>query len=241
MLVLASAPPIDILAKERKETFQLRMELTCLSNLLENSRAKEAIRKDGRRRLVEKWQMRWHIDQSRRWTQRLIPEVATWLDRKHVQVGFYLTQALSGHGCFNVYLKRFKKIPCGQCRAHILCLRQVGRGKRDCRSGSRRTTHSWHDGLPDALVWTKMDAYWVIRHPGDEDEGARWACGARQQRSPVEIASGPAPTVLRLGRTWLSASIGEGIFLFLPWLAWLVKKKILFFVQHLIFQLKISV
>ena len=33
------------------------------------------------------------------------------------------------------------------------------------------------------------------------------------------FASGPAPAVLRLGRTWLSASIGGGIFLFLPWLA----------------------
>ena len=53
-----------------------------------------------------------------------------------------------------------------------------------------------------------MDAYRVIRHPGDEDEGARWACRAQQQRGPVEIASGPAPTVLRLGRIWLSASIG---------------------------------
>ena len=38
-----------------------------------------------------------------------------------------------------------------------------------------------------------MDTYRVIRHPGDEDEGARWACRARQQRGPVEIASGPAP------------------------------------------------
>ena len=67
-----------------------------------------------------------------------------------------------------------------------------------------------------------MDAYRVIRHPGDEDEGARWACGARQQRRPVEIASGPAPAVLRLGWTQLSASIGGEIFLFLPWLARLV-------------------
>ena len=46
-----------------------------------------------------------------------------------------------------------------------------------------------------------MDAYRVIRHPGDEDEGPQWTCGARQQRGPVEIASGPAPAVLRLGRT----------------------------------------
>ena len=61
-----------------------------------------------------------------------------------------------------------------------------------------------------------MDAYRVIRHRGDEEEGARWACRARQQRGPVEIASGPAPAVLRLGRTWLSASFGGGIALFLP-------------------------
>ena len=72
-----------------------------------------------------------------------------------------------------------------------------------------------------------MDAYQVISHPGDEDEGARWACGARQQRGPVEIASGPAPAFLRLGRNWLSTSFGGGgggggILLFLPWLMRLV-------------------
>ena len=67
-----------------------------------------------------------------------------------------------------------------------------------------------------------MDAYRVIRHPCDEDEGARWTCRARQQLGPVEIASGPALAVLRLGRTWLSASIGGGIFLFIPWLVRLV-------------------
>ena len=110
VLVLASVPPIDILAEERKETFQLRKELTCLTNLQEIARAKEAIRKVGRRRLIEKWQTRWHGDQFGRWTHCLIPELATWLDRKHTQVGSYLAQALSGHGCFNAYLKRFKKI-----------------------------------------------------------------------------------------------------------------------------------
>ena len=57
VLVLASVPPIDLLAEERKETFQLRKELTCLSNPQVIARAK-AICKDGRRRLVEKWQTR---------------------------------------------------------------------------------------------------------------------------------------------------------------------------------------
>ena len=54
-----------------------------------------------------------------------------------------------------------------------------------------------------------MDTYRVIRHPGDEDEGARWACRARQQRVPVEIASGPAPAQ--------SMKIGERSFLFISY------------------------
>ena len=53
--------------------------------------------------------MRWHDEQIGRLTYRLIPELATWLNRKHGKVGFYLAQALSGHGCFNTCLKRFKK------------------------------------------------------------------------------------------------------------------------------------
>ena len=114
------------------------------------------------------------------------------------------------------------QIPCGQCRAHTLCLCQVGRGKRGCQSGSERTTQSWHDGLSHPPVWTKMDVYRVIRHPGDEDERAWWACEVRWQREPVEIASGPAPEVLRLGRTWLSASFRGRILLFLPWMVRLV-------------------
>ena len=77
VLVLASVSRIDLLAEERKETFQLRKELTCLTNLQVIARAKEAIRKDGRRRLVEKWQTRWHGDQSGRWVPGLIPELAT--------------------------------------------------------------------------------------------------------------------------------------------------------------------
>ena len=56
---------------------------------------------------------------------RLIPELATWLDRKHGQVGFYLAQALSGHGCFNAYLKRFKKRDdesCHYCKCTALAI-----------------------------------------------------------------------------------------------------------------------
>ena len=116
VLVMASVPPTELLAKERKETFQLRKELTCITNLQEIACTNEAIRKDGRRRLDQKWQTRWHDVQSGRWTYRLISELTTWLNRKHGPVGFYLAQALLGHGCFNVYLRRFKKTEVESCR-----------------------------------------------------------------------------------------------------------------------------
>ena len=77
ILILASVLPIDLLAEERQETFQLHKELTCITNLQEIARAKEAICKDGRHRFVERWQTRWHGEQTARWTYRLIPEPAT--------------------------------------------------------------------------------------------------------------------------------------------------------------------
>ena len=90
-MILASVLTTDLLAEERQETFQLRKELTC-TKLHEIARAKEAIRKeairkeairkDGRRRLVKKCQMRWHGEQTERWTYHLIPELATWLSRE---------------------------------------------------------------------------------------------------------------------------------------------------------------
>ena len=65
-LVLASVPPIDLLAKERQETFKLHKELTCISDLQEIARSKEFIREVGRHRLDERWQMRWHGEQTGR-------------------------------------------------------------------------------------------------------------------------------------------------------------------------------
>ena len=85
VLVLASVSPMDLLAEERKKNFQLRKELTCLTTLQEIIRAKQAIRKDGRRRLVAKWQSRWHGDQSGSsppgWIESTVKSAFTWRKR----------------------------------------------------------------------------------------------------------------------------------------------------------------
>lgn len=53
-----------------------------------------------------KWQQEWDNAENGRWTHRLIPNVSTWVNREHGEVNFYLTQFLSGHGCFRQYLHR---------------------------------------------------------------------------------------------------------------------------------------
>ena len=67
-VVLASAPLIDFLGKKGHETFKLRKKLTCMTNQLVIARAKEAFRKEERRKLVEIWQTRWHSEQTGNWT-----------------------------------------------------------------------------------------------------------------------------------------------------------------------------
>ena len=53
------------------------------------------------------WQQMWDTSTAGRWTHRLIPNISTWIDRKYGDVSHYLTQLLSGHGCFKAYQKRF--------------------------------------------------------------------------------------------------------------------------------------
>ena len=103
-------------------------------------------------RFVEKWLTRWHGQQTRKWTYHLIPELATWLKKKHREVGLYLAQALSGALCFNAYLRRLKKRDeemCHYCDTHVdnaehalfVCAK-VGHGKGGRRSGSGCRAHS---------------------------------------------------------------------------------------------------
>ncbi|CAB0040032.1 unnamed protein product [Trichogramma brassicae] len=50
-----------------------------------------------------------------RWTHRLIPSIAAWIERRHGEVNYHLTQLLSGHGCFRSYLCRTKNDTSSSC------------------------------------------------------------------------------------------------------------------------------
>ena len=70
-----------------------------------------------RRDTMAKWQQEWDNAEKGRWTHRLIPNVSTWVNKKHGEVNFYLTQFLSGHGCFRTYLHRFGHASSPSCPA----------------------------------------------------------------------------------------------------------------------------
>ena len=44
-----------------------------------------------------------------RWTHTLIRTIKEWTTRDHVRFEYWIMQALSGHGCFGVYLSKYKK------------------------------------------------------------------------------------------------------------------------------------
>lgn len=91
--VLASMVPIGLLVREDMRCYELRR--------VEGHRASARIA------TMAEWQRSWDDSTKGRWTYRMIPNLARWVNRTHGEINFYLTQVLSGHGCFRQYLHRF--------------------------------------------------------------------------------------------------------------------------------------
>ena len=91
--VIAGMIPMGITLEEDSECYKRKNTI--------------GIRKIVRAESLVKWQQTWDTAEKGRWTHRLIPILSTWVNRKHGEVNFYLTQFLSGHGCFRKYLHRF--------------------------------------------------------------------------------------------------------------------------------------
>lgn len=84
--VVSGVPPIDLQIRERRERY--------------TGVGKEAAREN----LLRCWQQKWNNGQYGRWTYRLIQNIEIWLNRPFGEVDYYLTQALTGHGCFRKFL-----------------------------------------------------------------------------------------------------------------------------------------
>ena len=105
---------------------------------------------------MAKWQQEWNSAKKGRWTHRLIPNLPVWLDRKHGEANFHLTQFLSGHGCFRKYLHRCGHATSPCCPACAEIEETPEHVIFDCpRFGSIRSTMlviSRADTSPDNIV-----------------------------------------------------------------------------------------
>lgn len=72
-------------------------------------------RQGAEEKMIQAWQARWDRGEKGRWTYKLITDIRSWYKRRHGNIDFHLTQALTGHGCFQAYLKRFGKTNSEAC------------------------------------------------------------------------------------------------------------------------------
>ena len=75
-------------------------------------------KKEAREETLREWQNEWcgkPADAPGSWTRHLIPDLVRWFGRKHGETTYYLTQVLTGHGCFQKYLHKIHKAPDPRC------------------------------------------------------------------------------------------------------------------------------
>ena len=67
----------------------------------------------------------WDGSTKRKWTHRLIRQVDRWINRRHGEVNYYLSQMLSGHGCFRAYFYKFKHEETPECPTSVGILKNT--------------------------------------------------------------------------------------------------------------------
>ena len=83
--IMAGLVLIEILTVERKQLYEQRSSI-----LGEQEELKKIMRQDS----LQRWQEKWGASEKRRWTHPRIPLVDNWVNGKHGEVSYYLTDAL---------------------------------------------------------------------------------------------------------------------------------------------------
>ncbi|XP_029176137.1 uncharacterized protein LOC114944424 [Nylanderia fulva] len=105
--VIAGMILIKVIAIKRKQLYEQRST---------NPEDKKELKRITRQDSLQRWQEKWNTSVKGRWTHRLIPKVESWINRKHGEVNYYLTQMLSNHGCYKAF-HRFKYEDMPDCPA----------------------------------------------------------------------------------------------------------------------------
>ena len=104
--VIAGLLQIEVIADEWKRLYRRGKSA--------NTNA-EQMKDEERQSSLLRWQQGWDKADKGRWTYRLIPHLDKWISRRYGSVNYYLTQMLSGHGCFRAYLYKHKYEDSPEC------------------------------------------------------------------------------------------------------------------------------
>ncbi|CAB0041553.1 unnamed protein product [Trichogramma brassicae] len=99
--VLAGIPPLALLADERTQLY---------------GRRQEDAKDEERLATLSKLQEAWDQSTKARWTHRLIPNIRVWIERRHGELNYHLTQLLTGHGFFKHHSRRYDHNHSAQCQ-----------------------------------------------------------------------------------------------------------------------------
>lgn len=111
--LMARMPPWDLVAAERKRTFNRIKDARALGPV-EPSDIKR-IHMEERAVLAHEWLGRLQDPNvsGRRTADAITPIFQEWMNRRWGGVSFHLTQIVTGHGCFGSYLHRIGRQPVG--------------------------------------------------------------------------------------------------------------------------------
>lgn len=79
--------------------------------------SKKAVKIEERKATITLWQARGSTSSNASWTRLAIPDVSRWLGRTvpEVPLTYHMTQALTGHGCFQHYLHQRGRAASSRC------------------------------------------------------------------------------------------------------------------------------
>lgn len=116
LCVLSGVIPLTILVDERRRVY-LQTKLIPLAIDNRHSLVK-AIKVAERSESLRIWQANWVASKVGRYTFSHLPSIQEWFDWGPPLLDFYLTQALTGHGCFGDFLFRIGRAETPKC---IMC------------------------------------------------------------------------------------------------------------------------
>lgn len=97
--MISGVPPADLLVEERVRRAR-----------------KDQDANEIRSEIYAKWRERWTEDPGDIWFKTLVKNFDDWIYRDHGSPDYYISQFLSGHGCFGSYLCRMKIFDSSNCR-----------------------------------------------------------------------------------------------------------------------------